>query len=132
MNGRAPRAVAAATVFDGHECRTDCAVVIDGERIGGVVPRRELAQSMFVEMLPSGAWLAPGFIDCQVNGGGDVLFNDTPTLDGIAAIARAHRRFGTTSLLPTLITDTQEQMRAALEAAEKAAAVLPGIAGIHL
>ncbi len=132
MKGRAPRAVAAATIFDGHECRTDCAVVMDGERIGGVVPRRELAPSMFVEMLPGGAWLAPGFIDCQVNGGGDVLFNDAPTPAGVAAIARAHRQFGTTSLLPTLITDTEERMRTALDAAEKAAAVLPGIAGIHL
>ena len=61
--------------------------------------------------LPDGAWLAPGFIDVQVNGGGDVLFNDAPTPEAIAAIAAAHRRFGTTSLLPTLISDTPEKMR---------------------
>ena len=83
-------------------------------------------------VLPEGAWLAPGFIDCQVNGGGDILFNDEPTVDGIAAIAAAHRRFGTTSLLPTLITDTPDKMRAALEAAAKAAATNPGVAGIHI
>ena len=51
---------------------------------------------MPVRDMPAGAWLAPGFIDVQVNGGGDVLFNDTPTREGIAAIAAAHRRFGTT------------------------------------
>jgi N-acetylglucosamine-6-phosphate deacetylase len=125
-------AVAASTVFDGDRCRQDCAVVIEGTQILGLVPRRELAQSVPVRPLPDRAWLAPGFIDCQVNGGGDVLFNDEPSVESIAAIARAHRQFGTTSLLPTLITDTQEKMRAALDAADKAAAVMPGVAGIHV
>ena len=64
---------------------------------------------MPVQVLPGDAWLAPGFIDVQVNGGGDVLFNDTPTAEGIDAIAAAHRRFGTTGLLPTLISDTHDE-----------------------
>ena len=72
--------------------------------------------------LPDGAWLAPGFIDIQVNGGGDILLNDDPTPEAMDAIARAHRKYGTTSLLPTLITDTREKMRAALDAADEAAA----------
>jgi N-acetylglucosamine-6-phosphate deacetylase len=83
-------------------------------------------------VLPDGAWLAPGFIDVQVNGGGDVLFNDTPTPEAIAAIAAAHRRFGTTALLPTLISDTPARMRAALAAADTAARTHPGVLGIHL
>ena len=66
--------------------------------------------------MPDGVWLAPGFIDIQVNGGGDVLFNDTPTAAGIRTIAAAHRRFGTTSFLPTLISDTPEKMKDALDA----------------
>ena len=49
----------------------------------------------------------------QVNGGGDVLFNEAPTAETIRTIVAAHRRFGTTSLLPTLISDTDEKMRAA-------------------
>src|SRR3954462_4212771 len=48
--------------------------------------------------------LVPGFIDLQINGGGGVLFNDQPTLEGIETIGRAHRAFGTTGFLPTLIT----------------------------
>ena len=74
----------------------------------------------------------PGFIDVQVNGGGDVLFNDTPTADGINAIAAAHRRFGTTGLLPTLISDTYDKMRAAMAAAQSAAAENPSVLGIHI
>jgi N-acetylglucosamine-6-phosphate deacetylase len=125
-------AVVASTVFDGEECRRDYAVVIEGAQIAALVPRHELPPSMPAIVLPEGAWLAPGFIDVQVNGGGDILFNDEPTVDGIAAIAAAHRKFGTTSLLPTLITDTPDKMRAALEAAGKAAATNPSVAGIHI
>ncbi|MCB8880379.1 N-acetylglucosamine-6-phosphate deacetylase [Acidisoma cellulosilytica] len=83
--------------------------------------------------LPEGSILAPGFIDIQVNGGGGVLFNETPTVDGALAIAAAHRRFGTTSLLPTIITDRAEVMQAGAAAA-RAAMLRPksGIAGVHL
>ncbi len=125
-------AVVATTVFDGDECHRDAAVVVEGSKILGVVPRHELPASFLAKILPVGVWLAPGFIDCQVNGGGGVLFNDEPTVDGIAAIGRAHRKFGTTSLLPTLITDTQDKMRAALDAADRAAAVNASVAGIHI
>ena len=77
--------------------------------------------------------LAPGFIDVQVNGGGGVLFNDTPTVDGIRAIGAAHRKFGTTGFLPTLITDTREKMAAAVDAVRDGlAAGVPGLLGIHL
>ncbi len=132
MNQPHRHAIVASTVFDGEECRRDCAVLIEGSKILRLLPRGELPPAIPAAILPEGAWLAPGFIDCQVNGGGDVLFNDEPTVDGIAAIAAAHRRFGTTSLLPTLITDTQDKMRAALDAADKAAAINPSIAGIHI
>jgi N-acetylglucosamine-6-phosphate deacetylase len=77
--------------------------------------------------------LVPGFIDAQVNGGGGVLFNNTPTVEGIAAIARAHRRFGTTGLLPTLISDDVDTMRKAVAATREAIAQgVPGVLGIHL
>ncbi|WP_449446888.1 N-acetylglucosamine-6-phosphate deacetylase [Thermomonas brevis] len=80
-----------------------------------------------------GGWLAPGFIDLQVNGGGGVLFNNTPSVEGIAAIGRAHRRFGTTGFLPTLISDDAEVMRRAIAATRDAIAHgVPGVLGIHL
>jgi N-acetylglucosamine-6-phosphate deacetylase len=67
----------------------------------------------------------------QVNGGGGVLLNDQPTAEGMRAIARAHRLFGTTACLPTLITDTREQMRAAVAAARSIAG-RDGVLGLHL
>ena len=80
-----------------------------------------------------GDYLVPGFIDTQVNGGGGVLFNDVPTVDGIRAIAEAHRPFGTTGLLPTLISDELDVIRRGLEAAEQAIrTAVPGVLGIHI
>ena len=72
-------AVAADNIFDGIALHRNAAVLIDGDRIAGVMPRGELPADVAVRALPAGAWLAPGFIDLQVNGGGDVLFNDSPT-----------------------------------------------------
>jgi N-acetylglucosamine-6-phosphate deacetylase len=125
-------AIATGTLFDGQRLHHDCAVVIDGTSIAAITPRNDLPGGIPVHALPAGAWLAPGFIDCQVNGGGDVLFNGSPTTDTIERIAAAHLRFGTTALLPTLITDTPAKMRAALGAAREAAAHNPGVLGIHL
>ena len=125
-------AVAAHHVFDGLALHEDTAVLIDGDRIAAIVPRSEVPGTIPVRELPDNAWLAPGFIDIQVNGGGDVLFNDAPTPDAIRAIAAAHRKFGTTALLPTLISDSKEKMVAALAAVESLVGVEPGVLGIHL
>jgi N-acetylglucosamine-6-phosphate deacetylase len=124
-------AIAADHVFDGTMLRHDCAVVIEASRILALTSRHELPAAIPHRRLPTGAWLVPGFIDTQVNGGGDVLFNDDPSPRGIAAIAAAHRRFGTTAMLPTLLSDTPEKMRAAREAIEAVAGVDPSVIGLH-
>src|SRR5262245_2455523 len=125
-------AVVAERVVHGTAVLHKAAVIIEGPRILAVVPRGDVPATMPRHVLPEGACLAPGFIDVQVNGGGDVLFNDNPTPEGIRAIAAAHRRFGTTALLPTLITDAPEKMRIAIAAVEALAGKEPAILGIHL
>lgn len=80
----------------------------------------------------NGNLLAPGFIDVQVNGGGGVLFNDTPDVDTIRTMIKAHRKFGTTSLLPTLISDDWDVMvRAALAVRQGIGQGVPGLRGVH-
>jgi N-acetylglucosamine-6-phosphate deacetylase len=79
------------------------------------------------------AVLSPGFVDIQVNGGGGVLFNDRPDEDALRTIAKAHRRFGTTSILATLISDTPGKRTAAMDAVSAAVRdPASGIAGLHL
>ena len=81
----------------------------------------------------AGRLLLPGFIDVQVNGGGGVLFNDVPTVAGIRTIAAAHARFGTTGLLPTLISADLTVVATAIAAIDAAiTAGVPGVLGIHI
>lgn len=106
-------------------------LVIDGPLIEAVVPD-DLAPAGSRTLLEGGS-LVPGFIDVQVNGGGGVLFNDRPTVEAIAAIGKAHRRFGTTGFLPTLISDSLEAVATAIAAVDQAiAAGVPGVLGIHV
>jgi len=125
------QAVLADRVFDGFRWHIDAAVLIREGRIIGLGPWGEVPSDWPQTRLPAGAFLAPGFIDLQVNGGGGVLLNDQPTAEGMRAIARAHRLYGTTACLPTLITDTREKMRAAV-AAVRLMVGREGILGLHL
>jgi len=78
-------------------------------------------------------YLAPGFIDTQVNGGGGLMFNDAPSVATIKTIAEAHRKFGSTSILPTLISDDLTVVKTAIEAVDQAIAEkIPGVLGIHI
>ena len=80
-----------------------------------------------------GGFLLPGFIDTQVNGGGGVLFNDDPSPETIATIGQAHRQFGTTGFLPTLISDRPDKIEAALHATETAISQgVSGVLGLHI
>lgn len=124
-------AVLADRVFDGHNWHAEAAVLVRDGRIVGLGSWGEVPPDWPQTRLPAGAFLAPGFIDLQVNGGGGVLLNDQPTADGMRAIARAHRRFGTTACLPTLITDTREQVRTAIAAARSISG-RDGVLGLHL
>jgi N-acetylglucosamine-6-phosphate deacetylase len=105
-------------------------VRVEGERIASVGLAPEAADER-VDL--GGHLLLPGFIDTQVNGGGGVLFNAAPTVDAIAAIGAAHRRFGTTGFLPTLISDDLPVIARAIEAVDAAIdAGVPGVLGIHI
>jgi len=108
-------------------------VVIEGGRIAAVLPEAEALARADGRVDLAGGRLAPGFIDTQVNGGGGVLFNDDLTVDAIAAIGAAHRRFGSTGFLPTLISDDLDAIDRAMRAVEQAiAAGVPGVLGVHV
>lgn len=111
---------------------TGKAVLVEDGRIAAVVAPADVpAAAHRIDL--DGAMLVPGFIDVQVNGGGGALFNDAPTVETIATIGAAHRRFGTTGFLPTLISDDLSVMREAVLAVDAAIeAGVPGVLGIHI
>ena len=121
-----------AQTLVGGEFRDGLAVLIEGDRIASVVPDAMIPDMSDRRDL-GGARLVPGFIDTQVNGGGDVLFNDVPTVEAIRRIGAAHASFGTTGFLPTLISDDLDVIRAGIAAVEAAIAErVPGVLGIHV
>ena len=131
MSATADHAIFARRVFTGTAMLTDRFVTIEGTTIAAITARQP--PGLAITRLAGNAVLSPGFVDLQVNGGGGVLFNDRINADGLARIARAHRHAGTTSILPTLISGSREQLRAAM--AVVAAAIhdgTDGIVGLHL
>lgn len=122
-----------AQVLNGHGFAHGLGVIIDGDRIAAVLPESDAVARADTRLDLEGGRLVPGFIDTQVNGGGGVLFNDDLTVDAIAAIGAAHRRFGATGFLPTLISDDLDAIDTAMRAVEQAiAAGVPGVLGIHV
>jgi N-acetylglucosamine-6-phosphate deacetylase len=120
-------------ILDGEHIVSGRTLLLSGARIEGLVhPEDPRCRDAAVEDL-GGRLLLPGFIDVQVNGGGGVLFNDEPSRDSIRAIGAAHRRFGTTGFLPTLISDDLDTITRAIDAVQSAIDTgVAGVLGIHI
>lgn len=115
---------AVARLFDGEHWHTSVQVTATD----GIISRIEAcAAAQCLDLT-----LVPGFIDVQVNGGGGALFNTAPTIDSLRTMLRAHAGFGTTAMLPTVITDSVEIMQQCADAIAVAiASGEPGILGVH-
>ena len=122
-----------ARTLVGEDFQAGLAVRVSQGRVVDIVADTDPALNRIQRHDLGGDFLVPGFIDCQVNGGGGVLFNDAPYVDTIRRIGAAHSRFGTTGFLPTLISDDRCVMRSAISAVDAAiSAGVPGVLGIHL
>lgn len=125
-------AITNARVFDGADFQSEKAVIVRDGKVDAIVGNRHIPENILV-IDAGNQILAPGLIDVQVNGGGGVLLNDEPNIDGIRAIMAGHRKYGTTAMLPTLITDHRDKMESAIKAVTDAINQnIPGIVGIHL
>lgn len=125
-------ALRGARIFDGDDWHDDAALVVRDGLVEAIIPDGAIPSGID-RIETGGGMLAPGFVDLQVNGGGGDMLNDHPDVASIETICRAHAPFGTTALLPTLITDTPDITAAAVAAgAEAARRNVPGFLGLHL
>lgn len=127
----ARQALTGARIFDGTRFHENSSLLITNGTIEAIVPEAETVGDRERIRLAGGT-VAPGFIDAQVNGGGGRMLNDDPSPASMYTIAEGHRPFGTTSLLPTLITDAEGTAEQAISAAIEAVAAGRGVAGLHL
>ncbi len=128
-----PIALQNGRVLRGEALVTGQCVLLEGGRILDIVPENHPSCRGATHVDLRGNMLLPGFIDTQVNGGGGVLFNDSPSVEVIRQIGRAHRRFGTTGFMPTLISADLDVVARAIAAARGAMeSGVPGVLGIHI
>jgi N-acetylglucosamine-6-phosphate deacetylase len=117
-----------ANLFDGQQVSYFQFVTIENGIIQSISSKPMIDRTHYQ---PVDGWCVPGFIDVQVNGGGGVLFNQQPTVEGLMTIVDAHRQFGTVAMLPTLITDAYDVMEKGADAVAQAREQIQGIIGIH-
>jgi|TARA_B110000858_G_scaffold196427_1_gene255215 N-acetylglucosamine-6-phosphate deacetylase len=98
-------ALTGAQIFSGKEFFENHALLIEDEAIVDIVCELNIPEA-FQEKKLNGGILSPGFIDLQVNGGGGKLFNNSPDKESLNTIINAHQYFGTTSIMPTIISDS--------------------------
>ena len=125
------KALLGSQIFCGERFYDHHALLIDGKSIIEIVDENNIPNAFNKIELDQGI-LAPGFIDLQVNGGGGILFNNRPTKESLNTIINAHQFFGTTSIMPTVISDSIKVLtkctRAVTQEIKKNSALL----GIHI
>jgi N-acetylglucosamine-6-phosphate deacetylase len=122
----------ADAIFNGEAWHERSALIVRDGKVDRLVPRDAVPHEM-ERVETQGGFLAPGFIDLQLNGAAGIMLGDNPGIEEIETICQAHARRGTTGILPTLITDTPEKTAAVVAAGVEAARRrVPGFLGLHL
>ena len=121
-----------ATIFDGLKRQLNAALIIKNSKDVEIIPE-EKVDPKTEKIVLDGGLLIPGFVDLQVNGGGGVLFNENPSLENLKTICEAHAKLGSTSIMPTLISDSPEVKKRAISTITDALdKQVNGLVGLHL
>jgi N-acetylglucosamine-6-phosphate deacetylase len=93
-------------------------VVITGGKIISVCNNNVQVEGA-LEIDAGSSYVVPGFIDIHVHGGGGYDFMDANE-SAFLEISKTHARFGTTSMMPTTLTSTKEELLQTLAAYKSA------------
>ena len=125
------QALLGSQIFCGELFYDDHALLVDGKSIVDIVDKNNIPENFNKMELDQGI-LAPGFIDLQVNGGGGVLFNNSPNKESLNTIIKAHQFFGTTSVMPTVISDSLEVLEQCITTVTEEIKNNSSLLGIHI
>ena len=123
--------ITGAQLFDGEKLSDGLGVCIEKEEIAAVLPIEQIPQAA-TRLTLDGGILAPGFIDVQVNGGGGTMVIDAASVSDLQNVVAAHRKFGTTSMMPTIMSDSKHKMARAVHLISQAAATERSVLGVHI
>ena len=125
------QALLGSQIFCGERFYDDHALLVEGKSIVDIVDKNNIPDNFNKIELDQGI-LAPGFIDLQVNGGGGVLFNNSPNKESLNTIIKAHQFFGTTSVMPTVISDSLEVLEQCITTVTEEIKNNSSLLGIHI
>ena len=125
------QALIGAQLFSGKEFFDNRALLIDGENIIDIINEHDIPKNFEIQKL-NGGILSPGFIDLQVNGGGGKLFNNSPDKESLNTIIEAHQHFGTTSIMPTVISDSLNVLKKCTTTISEAIENNKSLLGVHI
>ena len=125
------QALLGSQIFCGERFYDDHALLVDDKSIVDIVGKNNIPNNFNKMELDQGI-LAPGFIDLQVNGGGGVLFNNSPNKESLNTIIKAHQFFGTTSIMPTVISDSLEVLEQCITTVTEEIKNNSSLLGIHI
>lgn len=115
-------------VFTGDSFIENAVVEVDGPTIISTD-----AKSSETSIDLGGGILAPAFIDLQLYGGNNHLFGEHPSVEALKATVEYSLAGGATLILPTVATNSQQIMNAAIEAVRQYwNKGFSGVAGLHL
>ena len=125
------QALIGAQLFSGKEFFDNRALLIDGENIIDIINEHDIPKNFEIQKL-NGGILSPGFIDLQVNGGGGKLFNNSPDKQSLNTIIEAHQHFGTTSIMPTVISDSLNVLKRCTTTISEVIENNKSLLGVHI
>ena len=125
------KALKGARIFSGKDFLDNKALLFEDDNIIDILEDSIIPSDFEIQSL-NGGILSPGFIDLQVNGGGGKLFNNSPDKESLNTIISAHQYFGTTSIMPTVISDSLNVLQQCTDIISKEIHKNKSLLGIHI
>ncbi|MEO8794477.1 MAG: N-acetylglucosamine-6-phosphate deacetylase [Daejeonella sp.] len=110
-------ALSAARIFTGAETLHNKTILIDQDKIKGIVDSQEIPSGYEIINFANSS-IAPGLIDLQVYGSGGKLFGGKPTVDALQQMESDFLKQGCTGFMATVATNSTEIVLQAIESAK--------------
>nr|WP_294783549.1 N-acetylglucosamine-6-phosphate deacetylase [uncultured Flavobacterium sp.] len=124
------KAIANAVIYTGEEIIENGVVIVENGKVISV--QKEIPNDIEIINL-KGSHISAGLIDIQINGGEKLYFSQTPNEETIQDIYDASMKYGTTHVLPCLISSSKETILKGIEAVrEYRIKHNNGVMGMHL
>ena len=124
------QAIVNAIVHTGDEIIDNGVIIVEN---GAVLSVQKEVPNDLPQLDLKGKHIAAGFIDIQINGGEKLYFSQTPTEETIQDIYDSSLKYGTTHVLPCLISSSNETILQGIEATKNYIQKHNnGVIGMHL